>query len=301
VKGMRKSYVMKSLFLGVILMLGLFSYDMEAQAKSFDESPSVNVEAIHERNASDFSNDSLSDGNSINDGMNPNSNAGRKEWGASKENLEEVPVTSEKISIVENNDLEESSGKEIDVRTIEEQEEISDDSVLNLFGEDNRQIDSEKIWSYVEWVKLPFLDLQERNDLSRSWVKNRLVNQVIDISEEWTRVLQDKTLLGMQESWDSIFDSTENLDSAHSRNEEKDQRNHQNEDRWFIFDAKNQEESKEKESKKKKVKQKQTRNGKNLETGNKVYVNTLIRVRMELVYFACAKEHEWIVRRETLF
>jgi hypothetical protein len=281
-------------------MLSLFLFDMEAEAKSWSESPSVNVEAIHEKDVVDFSNDSLSDRNLIDDGMDSNSNAGRKEWSASRESFEEVP-TSQKTSVDEDAALEESSGKQRDIRSKGEQKAIGDDLVLDLLKEENSQIDSEKIWTNFDQMKQAFLGLQERNDLTRTWVKDRLVNQVSGISEEWTRVLQDKTLLGMQKSWGSIFDSTENLDSTHRTNEEKDQRNHQSEDRWFIFDAKNQEESKEKEGKKKKVKQEQTRNGKDLETSNKVYVNALLRVRMELVYFACEKEREWIVRKETLF
>lgn len=299
---MRKSYVMNTLFFGLFLMISLFSFDMEAQAKSWGETPSVNVEAIHERNASDFRNDSLSDENLIDNAIHSDLKAERKEWGASKENLEEAPVTSQKTSVGEDTDLEESSGKERDVRSKEEQEAIDDDIMANLLKEDNRQIDSEKGWSYANQVKQVFLDLQERNNLDKSWIKDTFIKPWMDSSVDWTTSLRDKIQESLKESWETSFDSMEKrLDSARRSKEEKEQRNHQSEDRWFIFDAKNQEESKEKESKKKKVKQEQTRNGKDLETKNKVYVNALIRVRMELVYFACAKEREWIVRRETLF
>ena len=293
---MKKRYVVETVVLGLFLLVCLLSFDMEAQAKNWGETPELKTEVIHERNAEEYRNDASSDRNLIDDGMDSDSNVERKEWGVAGENLEE------KTSVDEDMDLEESSGKQRDVRSKGEQEAIGDDPVPDLLKEENSQIDSEKIWTHFDEMKQAFLDLQERNDLARSWIKDCLVNQVTDIFEEWIRDLQDKTLLGMQESWKAAFDLAENHLHLDKRvNEKKNETSHQREDRWFIFDAKNHEESKEKESKKKKVKQVQTRNGKDLETRNKVYVNALLRVRMELVYFACAKEREWIVRRETLF
>ena len=259
---MRRSDVMKALCFGLLLLTSLYFFTIDVEAKSISEAPSVKTEAIHERMESK-ERDSSSDRRDLGSNFKTEAKENGKEWG-------EQSVDSNTCITLES--LESNTKAEKQKPWIQEKNDL---------------IKQVKHWmeSKHEHGKM----LEQRREEIRTFLSDTMRQWIKDTSGRWKQI------------FDGIFEvDRKALKEKRSLNKERDS-DRQGEDRWFSFDATNQEESKEKESKKKKAKKEQTRNGNDLEIENKVYVNAKLREHIELVYFACGKEREWIVRRETLF